>query len=412
MSWSYSSSSVHCLPHTTASQYMAPRTRRTLGRLKSSQAAALQTSLSTQAINTRGFPTLADEIYLEIISYLPSVPIPTPITSESPLYPEIRRSRHETLLSLSQTSRSLRRFFWRYLWQRIEVREGMKIRDQDDTSEGSSYLTRSDPWSSKARERYTIELVRQLEIVTVRNPQLAQYVNYLDIFIGEYSINTVAELARCLSLFSNLHTVQIDVTISSGRSLGRVFERTFKKYSYPQIRNVFVMFFNQSLIASCPEARHIGFTRRWALLPSLLQTIIDHCPRLEVLEDPGDFFWKYDTYRLMVDNFPNLRTITISPLVITSIAHPSEIDILKKLNHLQNVIIFWKPSLIHLMPWRLSHAEKVAHLNRIQEDWIERVKRILVRIQLRDKLDKTIVIRNYEGEVRKILIKPVDTSED
>ncbi|KAF8813102.1 hypothetical protein BYT27DRAFT_7251258 [Phlegmacium glaucopus] len=160
---------------------MAPRTKRrtVVGRLQleDPQAAALQTSLSAQAINTRGFPTLADEIYLEIMSHLPSVPIPTPITPESPSYPERRRSRHETLLSLSQTSRSLRRFFWRYLWQRIEVREGMKIRDQDDTEEDSPYLTTSGPWSTReGLKKYTIELVRQLEIVTVRNPQLAQYV--------------------------------------------------------------------------------------------------------------------------------------------------------------------------------------------------------------------------------------------
>jgi len=80
------------------------------------------------------------------------------------------------------------------------------------------------------RSMQSDELVRQLEIVTVRNPDLARHVksvfrfffesfivhltfvslvnSYLDIFIPEYSYGTVIpELASCMSLFSNLHTV-------------------------------------------------------------------------------------------------------------------------------------------------------------------------------------------------------------
>jgi hypothetical protein len=124
---------------------------------------------STHAVNTRGFATLADELYLEIVSHIPAVPIPTSDSIHLESYPEIRRSRHEIFLSLSQTSRSLRRFFWRYLWQRIEVREGMKIGDKDDTGT----LNGGNGASSK---KYATELVRQLEVVTIRNPQLAQYV--------------------------------------------------------------------------------------------------------------------------------------------------------------------------------------------------------------------------------------------
>ena len=125
-------------------------------------------SSSTQAVNTCGFPALANEIYLEIMSYIPTVPIPS--TTDSDLYRELRCSRHETLLSLSQTSRSLRRVFCRYLWQRIEVYEGMKIRDEDEVSPGDVNLDR------RTHRRHNTELVRQLEIVTVRNPQLAQHV--------------------------------------------------------------------------------------------------------------------------------------------------------------------------------------------------------------------------------------------
>jgi hypothetical protein len=153
---------------------MAHRKRRDVGRVKGSI-----TVQSTHAGNTRGFAALADEIYLEIVSHIPSVPIPTSFNLES--YPEIRRSRHETLLSLSQTSRSLRRFFWRYLWQHIEVREGMKIGGRSNVNASKGARTRStaylsDSGDTTGHKKYATELVRQLEIVTVRNPQLAQYV--------------------------------------------------------------------------------------------------------------------------------------------------------------------------------------------------------------------------------------------
>ena len=142
--------------------YMAPRKRGGRGRVKG----------PTRAVNTRGFAALADEIYLEIVSHIPSVPIPTSLCLDS--YPEIRRSRHETFLSLVQTSRSLRRFFWRYLWQRIEVREGMKIWDIVGTQKRKACLSNSA--DTREHKKYATELVRQLEIVTIRNPLLAQYV--------------------------------------------------------------------------------------------------------------------------------------------------------------------------------------------------------------------------------------------
>ena len=54
----------------------------------------------------------------------------------------------------------------------------MKIRDKNGTLNGSR--TRSEYLGSPSNETehkyYAIELVRQLEMVTIRNPQLAQHV--------------------------------------------------------------------------------------------------------------------------------------------------------------------------------------------------------------------------------------------
>ena len=120
--------------------------------------------------------------------------------------------------------------------------------------------------------------------------------SYLDIFIGQYSIDTVlAELARCLSLFPNLHTVQIDVSTDCRlRSLEAIFKKTFEKCLYPQIRNVFVMSLSASFIASCPQARRVGITRNCSMSVWCLQTILRNCPQLEVLDDLGDIFWTRD----------------------------------------------------------------------------------------------------------------------
>ena len=65
------------------SSYMAPRKH--VGRLKGR--ATTQASPSTQAVNTvtSGFPALADEIYLKIMSYIPTMPIPSDSTTD-PVY--------------------------------------------------------------------------------------------------------------------------------------------------------------------------------------------------------------------------------------------------------------------------------------------------------------------------------------
>ena len=42
----------------------------------------------------------------------------------------------------------------------------------------------------------------------------------------------------------------------------------------------------------------------------------------------------------------------------------------------------------------------------MKEYWIELAKRVLIRIQLRDNLEKTIVVLDYDDNERRILLKP------
>lgn len=107
-------------------------------------------------VNTKGLPIFPDELLLEIISYYPVTPI------RYTRHPDIidrQNIRHRALYALSQTCVNLRRFSLRSLWERIEVCRHGRMKGRT----------------------LALELIRQLEIVTIRNPPLAQYVQYVSI---------------------------------------------------------------------------------------------------------------------------------------------------------------------------------------------------------------------------------------
>jgi len=145
---------------------MAPRTRSNRVEVLVRQ----QFLASGQTFNTTGFAALPDELYLEIISHFPAYPIPR---GDGSIKIRAVRDRHLTLSSLSQTCRSLRPAFLRYLWQRIEVYDGM------DT--GGGELCRRYRRAAYANKKFAEELVRQLEVVTVREPSLARHVKSVKI---------------------------------------------------------------------------------------------------------------------------------------------------------------------------------------------------------------------------------------
>jgi len=146
---------------------MAPRTRSN----RVEMLAREKFLASGQTFNTTGFAALPDELYLEIISHFPAYPIPFGNRSVNI---KAVQDRHVTLLALSQTCRSLRPAFLRYLWQRIEVYDGM------ETGKGQLYRRHGRTPTDK---RYAEELVRQLEVVTVREPSLARHVKSVNFLL-------------------------------------------------------------------------------------------------------------------------------------------------------------------------------------------------------------------------------------
>lgn len=85
-------------------------------------------------------------------------------------------------------------------------------------------------------------------------------------------------------------------------------------------------------------------------------------------------------------------------------------NILKGLNHLQTVIMRTPPPKKRRKRKRSAPIanleEQCAQTDRMKEDWIEWAKDILTHIQLRDSLEKTVVVLDYNGNERRILINP------
>ena len=106
----------------------------------------------------------------------------------------------------------------------------------------------------------------------------------------EYSINTVlAELARCIALFQNLHTVQLSFRsnrFNSYRSRKVRVDNPFTTYQYPSIKNVYICPMSVMILRACPEARIVS-PLKWhesSWWPrSIFDEALRHCPALEVL---------------------------------------------------------------------------------------------------------------------------------
>ena len=122
-------------------------------------------------LNSRGFPTLPNELFLEIVSYFPAMPVPQVAWPDEKTDPH----RHVTLLALSQTCKALRAFFLRYAWERIEVFGGMWTpHGRLVTEEEERYRS----WEMRVLfdKKFGEEVLRQLEVVTIQHPELAQHV--------------------------------------------------------------------------------------------------------------------------------------------------------------------------------------------------------------------------------------------
>ena len=292
---------------------MARRLRSSARKVK--REAALETGLP---INTRGLPTLPIELLLEILSHSSEGTVPIPNRIANPLPPKYLE-RATTLRTLSQLCRSLRNVALPALWEKIEA--------WATTSEypyPSHTLRTRTGW----QKCIATDLVAQLETVTIRVPSLRSYVRYvctiyliyplqdlnfhrvLNVLITPHSADTVLiELARCMALMKNLHTVQI----SSYRDfinlprrpevhISELYKAAFAGYRFPSVHQIAVnSAWEVELLPCFPEARRVYMAliripskwnecwNRWVL--SQVKQLASHCPKVQVFE------WDAERYR-------------------------------------------------------------------------------------------------------------------
>ncbi|KAJ6597599.1 hypothetical protein DFH09DRAFT_867113, partial [Mycena vulgaris] len=210
-------------------------------------------------VNTTGLPSLPAETLHEIVSHFPGVPVPCTAYTGRCLSAN-HLARPETLRALSETCRRLRDVLIALSWERVEVCASRRI------PEGSSDSFSVELWSSISKELVR-ELVRQTEVITIRNPSFSEHVRVVSVVLTGWCAETVyPEFFSFLSLLPNLHTIQILLvpgvfhkTIRSscrpcipspmdGALAGRVF---------PTVRTLALHFNAFDLVKCCPNVERL-----------------------------------------------------------------------------------------------------------------------------------------------------------
>jgi hypothetical protein len=289
---------------------MAPRLRSSARKVK--REAALETGLP---VNARGLPTFPVELLLEILSHASEDSIPIPNKIAKPLPPKYLE-RTNTLRTLSQLCRSLRNVALPALWEKIEA--------WATTSEYPLHtLYKRTGW----QKDIATDLVSQLETVTIRAPSLASYVRYVcviyliyrsqdlnlhrvvNVLITPHSADTVLiELARCMALMKNLHTVQIssysgfiDLPRRRNIHISELYNAAFAEYRFPSVRRIaFNSPWEIEPLPCFPEARRVYMAlflrpsehedwNHWVL--HQVKQLASHYPNVQV------FKWDAERYR-------------------------------------------------------------------------------------------------------------------
>ncbi|KDR68760.1 hypothetical protein GALMADRAFT_146102 [Galerina marginata CBS 339.88] len=291
----------------------------------------MQQLAKAPAINTQGLPALPDDLHLEIISHFSFQPVPT----KQKHWPEtfdVRslRDRHLALRSLSQTCRSLRPFYLRYLWQRIEVFDEM------ETDKGAlEFVHQCDmrrSGNTKMDMLYVEELSRQLEIVTIRDSSLALHVNILNLtIVADFAETVLPELGRCIALLPNLHTVQFDFRLDINEFPES--RNALVSNRYPQIQTACLSASAYFFIACCPNLRHVMAHNYFPIRVGLLEIVVQHCPQVEVLAP----LFTPDPMNRMISQLQNLRDVSLDCAYLMD--RKTDLEALSQLPHLHTIRI-------------------------------------------------------------------------
>ncbi|KAF9527079.1 hypothetical protein CPB83DRAFT_430122 [Crepidotus variabilis] len=254
--------------------------------------------------NVKGLATLPDELLLEILAKFPSFTTPKRSYTPTGFDLQSHNTRRQIFSTRCLTCKNLRRFFLPYLWEYIESYGGLEF-------EGRSIERPEHPSQEKA---CVMELIRQLEMVTVRIPSLAKYVRVIDAVVVKYSEGTVlAELARCMALLPNLKTVKFveptDTRYSGSRRASPerpAWRKAFKGTSYPQIQTALLAPPFYALAKSIPGLRSLQPIENIELSTS-------SC--LDFVQDPAalqHFYLPILCVKFVPQVYPNIRHLELT----------------------------------------------------------------------------------------------------
>ena len=106
----------------------------------------------------------------------------------------------------------------------------------------------------------------------------------VNVDLQSYCYDTVlAELARCLALFPNLHTLQV---LGFGMYKGEITYKVFKGLTFPQIRTLVVRSTGYHILAACPNAKDV--TCLGGCPEAFWKNLFAHCPNVVSLGTLGD----------------------------------------------------------------------------------------------------------------------------
>jgi hypothetical protein len=144
-----------------------------------SKSSATSSSPASISENSSGLRCLPAELIFIIISFLPSPPVPC---RQAQLLTDDTYFRNQALFSLSQASSWLRQVVLPYVWQSFEVYRASAESEKDASPLSKSTSSRSSSQAnleSNRRKALSIELIKKIEIVTVRDPTRVQTIRHV-----------------------------------------------------------------------------------------------------------------------------------------------------------------------------------------------------------------------------------------
>ncbi|KAF9046198.1 hypothetical protein BJ165DRAFT_1527325 [Panaeolus papilionaceus] len=325
-------------------------------------------------VNSTGFESLPNELYGEIVSHIPKVPVTCHTVKEIKEFqrskvPSEEFDRHSTLHSLSRTCGALCQVFLRYLWETLEVYDGFKLIDG----------RRLPLWSQRI-------------LLGPRNVKLRLYAEELLLVLS--SLSTLGSRPRHAT-FSGIFNDQYH--------LGKVGTTLRKAH--------------RDLTCQFPQVRHLYIDSGSSLFPSM-------CPNLVSLSSTSDMKkWDYRPYTSCpwdkIGDKQVLVSKSLGPFVFTEKAAP----VLKSQGHnfgsqtgqdtrdtLDLSDHFKRLQIIRIRADQLNPGPAYVDLGVPEaadvENWVKWAEGVLRRIQRCDKQVKRVYLTVHGGEQTLYLLEP------